>query len=247
MNLLLTRSIKQSNEIKSSIEDIGYKVVLEPLLTVEPLDNIDLIISNINFNDVELLIFTSINAINIFVSHCKERDIPIIVGSSKSALMAKDLGFKNIHCTYGDANSILKKIQKLNIKGKSIYFAGTDITLELSKELVSLGIKSEKIIIYKAHAKQNLSEQIINQIQNNKIDVITFFSKRTAEIFIKMINNILLEKQIDFSKITAIVLSKKIAMICKSLNWRNIKISSNITTESFLDLLKKHYDQERQN
>lgn len=247
MNLLLTRSIEQSNEIKPAIEKLGYKVFIEPVIEIHPVNNIKEIIANIDFTNIELIIFTSINALRIFATYSNLRNIKVIVASEKSYLQAKQYGFTDILNAEGDANKIYTKVSKMNIMGDVLYLSGMDITLDLSSKLNSIGIKSKKIVIYQALATEKLSEQIITKLMLNQIDIITFFSERSAMIFLSLLKNLPIAEKIDFSQITLMVLSKKIASICKSLNWRNIKISSNITTESFLDLLKNSYDQERSN
>ncbi len=138
--------------------------LFEPLLEV---NYFDITLPNLDIYDG--IITTSNHAKKALPKDCHKDLSCYSVGDY--APTASELANKIINDNYG------RNLRLLYIRGKDIAF---DMSGALSDHHI------DEIISYEAVASYNLSDEVIHAFKVKEINAVTFFSKRTAEIFVKL-------------------------------------------------------------
>jgi uroporphyrinogen-III synthase len=182
--ILLIKSNNKYHSNHYNFEQKGFKIINANILETEELP-----ITQISDNFT--IIITSINAIFAIEKMNIAKNNPIFTVGEISANILKDLGYKNIIYGNNSAQSLLDKIitEKLIPKTeKIIYLSGKKITINIDKELQKLGYNIQRQIIYKVNSK-TLSQNLIDDLKNNKINDIALFSKNGEEVFYNICKN----------------------------------------------------------
>ncbi len=116
-------------------------------------------------------------------------DFDIYDGIITTSRHAKDIVPKGVHCySVGDyaptASDLADKIISDNQNKKLLYIRGKDIAFDMRRALKNHQI--DELISYEAVASASLSAEAIDAFKNHEIGEVVFFSKRTAEIFVKL-------------------------------------------------------------
>ena len=176
--ILLIKSNNKYHSNNYNFEQKGFKIINANILetTELPIEKI---------SDNFTIIITSMNAIFAIEKMNIMQNNPIFTVGEISANILKDLGYTNIIHGDNSAQSLLDKIitEKLIPKTeKIIYLSGKKITINIAKKLQKLGYNIQRKIIYKINSKK-LSQNLIDDLKNNKINDIALFSKNGEEIF----------------------------------------------------------------
>ena len=103
MRLLVTRPAEDAAPLAALLEEKGHEVTLEPLLTIEPVDN-----AVLDFEGVQALLITSANGVRAFAERNAERDLPVLAVGDASASVARELGFTNVESATGDVAALAR-------------------------------------------------------------------------------------------------------------------------------------------
>lgn len=220
--ILITRPKKEAKILAKKLENIGFETVIQSLFSIKTNSPQEF------YNNPQAIIITSSNACNFLEKLNLPKNILILsVGeNTKNSIMK--LGFNNIISASNSADSLYKLALKTLFpnKGLVIYLSGEIITIDIAKKLSKEGFQTIRIIAYKTVRKTKLSNNLINQIKNHKINLVTIYSKETAVIFYKLLlKHNLLEY---FTKIKLLCLSKNIALYCKKLGFKKTGLISQI-------------------
>ncbi len=225
--LIITRPERENKKLSKKISELNknFEIINLPLIEIELLEK------PINFTKNCKLIITSSNGVLALAKNTKIRDFEIITAGDNSAEQAKKLGFSNVNSAYIKGTEISGEVAIFNfIKNnykKEAYFIhiSADVTKgNLENMLTSNGYNYRREILYQAKEIKMLPQKI-SEIKDLKNTYILFFSARTADIFIKNLQ--------DFSNLTALTLSKQIAEFIANYNFKNI-IYPDFPTEEFL-------------
>ena len=155
-----------------------------------------------------------------------------IVTTSKNSPQQGDIKIPD----YGkNAKEILDYCLK-NLKpddGKIIYLSGDVVTLDIAEELKKNGFDAERIISYSSTPVSDLSDNLLGNI--NKITHALFFSLRTIENFLTLIEKHSLQNEL--AHIACIAISDKVANAAKPYKWHKIAIADEPNLNSMLNLL----------
>ena len=88
--------------------------------------------------------------------------------------------------------------------------------------------------MYKAEKIKTIQRPILDLIKSNKINFVTFFSKKTAFAFNQLVLRYKLQKYL--LRMECISLSNSIEKITKKNNFKKYYVSSNANRKSFLKL-----------
>ena len=230
---LITRPQEENDNLAKLLADQGFEVISEPMLEIKFLSKLT---AKTQYN---LYILTSNNALKNFSIYHTDRESEIIVIGPKSALLATQLGYKNIKIAGNSAHSLVKFI-KNNYQGnncKILYCRGDHITLDIKQQLNELNYEIDELICYHACEVIDFSNKLLEAIQNDKLKNAIFLSVRTAENFVKIARKAGLK--LNFSNVYALVFSKKIAKALNQLNFKQIIITNKPSLEEILLNLKK--------
>ncbi|MEM7617311.1 MAG: uroporphyrinogen-III synthase, partial [Pseudomonadota bacterium] len=171
------------------------------------------------------VLVTSGNAIRALANITDIRDMKIIAVGDNSMYIAKENNFTNVESAKGDTES-LKKYVETNLKpkdGKLIYICGNHITDDLAKYFTKANYDIEQIILYEAIAAKKINAVVKSKIINKQVDIILFYSIRTAEIFVQLIKKDNLENLLD--AVTAVSIIKQVAKEAEKLKFRDSVIA----------------------
>lgn len=216
MRFILTRPLEASLYLASFIKDVGHDILIDPMLEIEFIEK------NFDIKEINAFILTSRYAAHALLkthsANLLQNKIFFCIGIATGNIL-KNYGFNNVYCANGTSVDLLKIITKLSIKNnKFLYIRGRDISNDICKTLNKFGLFAKEEIVYKAKSAIKLSKETISAINDNDIDGIIFYSKRSAKIFMKLIKiNQLSNKT---SIICAYCLSEDIADILREFNMK---------------------------
>ena len=147
---------------------------------------------------------------------------------------AIDSGYLNAIKAGNDASELVNYIKNHHrVENNFIYASANDISHEITHEIPQFNIK--RIIAYNAVAKDSLSEESIKRIHSNKFALALFFSTRTAQIFIELVDKHKLAPQMK--DMPVFCLSQKIASVFIEQQFSNVHYSSLPNSDSLLELI----------
>lgn len=228
-HVLLTRPVEFSNEIVPQIEEKGYQVSIQPFLKIvqQKPEKKDL-------NQYAGLIFTSQNGVNSFAEKYRERNMNIYTVGNQTTDIAKQNGFTNIQNARGDINDLEQLLLSKKVNKPFYYSRGEHISRSFDPN-----IKIESDIFYTAEALESIPPKIEQQIINGEFSHITFFSKRTAENFSRIIKRTGSVKP-ALNKTKALCLSNSMIEFLQLFPWQSIEVSPSPNREGLLSLLNNH-------
>ncbi len=205
-SILITRSPEQGQEfvgkhcLSAGLEIADF--LFEPLIEIEQL--------NVNMPDL------------------KNYDGVILTSSNACSAIPNDITCRQFHISesHPTASDIAKAILvESNDRGRRyLYIRGEDISFDMKGELEKVGHYVDELITYRAVAAQKFSDEFLAAVKNNEISVITFFSKRTAEIFVELaqVSNMIN----DLKTIKVLCISNRMIKCLHSVFDKNIEISA---------------------
>lgn len=206
MKFVLTRPIEDSKRIKQSLENQGYKVIVNPLLEIKYKTNI------FNPDEYEVLIFTSRHSIryleekNIFLKN------KIICACGKSTFLeAKKFGTENTYILYSNVSELEENFANINgIKEKKVlYLRGREITSDITSIFRDNGINIDDEIVYEANAINEFNNELINELDGGQNLAFLFYSIRTAQVYLQSMEKYNLSNKTSI--IIAYCISKNVA------------------------------------
>lgn len=233
---LITRPKRDAIMMARLLREKGQAVLINPLLEIDFfLDELREFINNKNLGNI-CFIMTSINSLRALKGLRELNFIDLIISSDLGFQEARKLGFRSI-LQVGNRASDLKGFFQTNYTPQKeyIYLCGENITIDINETLLAQGFTSSKIIVYKAK-RLFLKTNILERFKNNLISSISFFSYRTAEIFIEEIRKNGLESNLDL--VTIFTISQKIAnLFAKEIPLVRTLISEDYNHQSIVNII----------
>ena len=222
MNILITRPLIDAEDLMGKLFSLGHKIIHIPTLKILPS-----VTEPIDGDQYDAFIFTSANALRNLndISQDKEK-LCFCVGAITEKI-ARLKGYNNTISAGGTVNALKNIIinsTKINEKSRVAYFCGDTISYELDLELKREGIKVNKIINYSSEKITDLNEENNKIITSHPPDIIFVYSTRSAVSFVEIVKKYSLYPLMTGSKVMCI--SKKVADIFSSNNWKKIKVFS---------------------
>ena len=232
---LLTRPIKQSNELKKKINSKNFNFINCPMLKIKPIKITKSQIKEIKTADA--IIFSSANAVSISKKYLNsfKKKVFCVGDDTKFACLKNNI--KNVFSSNGNVYDLIKLITK-KIKNRSkklVYISAKQIAVDLPQILKSKKFNVKKIVIYESEKIKTIQKSILNLIKLNKLNFVTFFSKKTAINFNKLILKYKLQRYL--MNVECISLSNSIEKITKKNNFKKYYVCLNPDRKSFLKLI----------
>lgn len=232
---LLTRPQPDAESTAAKLSRLGIDSFIEPLLEIS--------FNHISHlpNNITAIIVTSGNALAALdKNNLVPKDFPIITVGINSAEKALSYGFSNIKHASGDAVSLCAfiKEQYQPEENNFLYLHGDIITADISAILQSSGFKCSSLEIYKANAKNNLSEKCLKLFEAGEFSLIPIYSQRTGQILAA-----LLQKYGFTDKMTKTLLfciSEKVAKPLENIKFAEIIIAKKPDGDSLIEAIKDY-------
>ncbi|PAB60846.1 uroporphyrinogen-III C-methyltransferase [Anaeromicrobium sediminis] len=196
--VLVTRTRKQASRLSEKLEGLGAETVEFPTIEIKRPDDFKEIDKDMKKMDTyDWIIFTSVNGVNSFfermkalkmdIRHMGQGKICAIGPATKDALEEKGLIVEYMPDVYR-AEAIVELIKDKIKPGEKVLLPRADIARTvLIEELKKLGAQVTNMAIYETIVPDSKREELIDTLQNNNIDIITFTSASTVRNFITIL------------------------------------------------------------
>jgi uroporphyrinogen-III synthase len=119
--------------------------------------------------------------------------------------------------------------------GPLLYLRGRNVSYPLDKELATLGFKVEAPIVYEALCSKAFSPSCQAALKGGGIEAITFFSKRTALNFMRLVEKHSLADRLRGIK--ALSISKPVLECVQAGNWLETYTAQTPDRSGMVDLV----------
>jgi uroporphyrinogen III methyltransferase / synthase len=196
--VVVTRARRQASALTRRLMDIGARCLEFPTIEItapESFEPMDTAIDTIS--DYEWLVFTSVNGVGYFFDrlHAKGLDSRAL-GHLKTAAIgpatAKRLGEFGLHSdiipeTYR-AESVVAAFKKEEMTDQRVLLPRAEQARPvLPVELQKMGARVDEITAYRTRIAQNNTGELIAELENGRVDVITFTSSSTVTNFMELL------------------------------------------------------------
>ena len=183
MRIWVTRPFEDAGQLRAQLIAQGHEVILEPLLKIEHFHD-----EPIELDDAQALIATSRNALRSLAGRPEEvacKSMPLFVVGRGTAQAAEAMGFETIIEGPSTARALLGLILNVaNINdGALVHLSAENVAYNLCEELRHLGYHVFQPILYRAIQVETLSDTLLHNIKNGRIEGVVLLSSRTAEAY----------------------------------------------------------------
>ncbi|WP_321395543.1 uroporphyrinogen-III synthase [Emcibacter sp.] len=222
MRFLLTRPLEDSTKLAQMLEAAGHQAMIEPMMDIRvlafdpPKDP----------SGYQAVIFTSANGVRAFRHHFPDVILPVYAVGPATAAEARLAGFTDIKSSSRDVEKLSQLIAcdpELDKNRPLLHVAGTVVAGDLAKLLQKVGFSVDRWQLYEAIRADQLSNPTLEMLDQGRIDAITFFSPRTARIFVDLVRQA--GREHPLKQIKALCLSDAIMDVIKSVAWKEIRVA----------------------
>lgn len=188
MHVLLTRAGDEASEFGKRLEQLGYRISVAPLLSIEHLPVSAQAVSGAN-----ALIATSRNSLRAVAASgiSLPRSLPVFAVGQATASVARDLGFSHVFTGTGGAKDLVPVIQDNAAPGAHlVQLAGDTLAFDTAGALEHLGFTVRVVTCYRSVPARTLPPNVIDGLSRGNIDAVVLLSPRTAATFTELTNNI---------------------------------------------------------
>ncbi len=235
--IVITRARAQASSLVSELTKLGAQCIEIPTIKIVPPEDISPLKKSIENIDIyDWLVFTSVNGVKFFFDTLFDmrKDVRSL-GHLKLACIGpvtkerlQDYGIISdiLPETYR-AESVIKAFSNIELKNKKILLPrAKKARTILPEELTKMGAKVEEVIAYETLLDIDKKEELINLLQDNKIDAVTFTSSSTVSNFISLLDSK------DSSKLLKNVITASIGPIT-SETARSLDIEPDIEAKEY--------------
>jgi len=236
LSVLVTRPALVMGSLEKDLFDLGYDVFCEPFLSIERLvtprpfvkgDFITVLTSQVA---ASLLCNQKYDWPELYLNPC------FCVGQ-KTAEIAKQAGFINIVIGSGDGDGLVRGIAQAEpITKQALHICGQDTDRSLREGLLASRRSVLFWPIYRAIKKQEISLELKDRLLSHALDIVLFFSVRTAQAFCTALQKIQMEQ--TCRSMTVVALSPKVAQILSDLPWKKLAVAAQPDQTSVLRIMK---------
>jgi uroporphyrinogen-III synthase len=234
MRALITRPQQEAVALAEALKARGLDPIIEPLLVVnEMIDPAQ----PLNVDGIQAILVTSSNGARALARATDRRDVQVFAVGDATASTARNAGFTHIESAGGNVGALaqLAYAALSPEAGDLLYVSGTATAGDLVGPLERAGFTVRRVVLYDAKAADRLSAQVVAGLKEGSIDIVLFFSPRTAEAFAKLARKARIATA--FKRCSAYCISQAVAMKAAALDWKAIRVAALPTQESLLTLI----------
>jgi uroporphyrinogen-III synthase len=238
-SVLLTRPTMFSESLAALLEDLGYRTIVEPILTIEPRQN-----ARPDADPPGAVMLTSRNAVAMLHNRRDEvldlLDLPCFCVGIRTADSARSFGFRHVYEGRGDSMALARKIiQVMPPLTPLLHIVGEDRATAAGELLVRSGFVVDNWTVYKARPAEALSLSLQAALAQGDIGTALFFSPRTASAFAKLVDKH--ELQDACAKLTVVGLSQSALSALGALRFARKAVAAAPTEASLIARLQEVY------
>jgi len=225
--ILVIRQREEALSLAKALTEKGVEPYLCPLFkpcffSLPPLEN------------PQGLIITSKNALRALEDQEEFKCLPLYVVGDETAQFAKSIGFKTVLSASGTSQELLSLILRKASPNKGLlwHLSGDVIRENIVDVLQTKGFHAKRHIVYRLKEVDELPLSLIDDLQHQKISHVLFFSPRTTEVFINLLEKSGLE--ITTSFMTSLCLSQNVVEKALRLDWKKVWVSPQPTLQDMI-------------
>ena len=187
MKLLVTRPEPDASHQGAELGALGHRAIVEPMLDIVFGED-----QTLDLEGVQALIATSRNGLRALErmasieAACK---LPLFAVGPASAEKARALEFSKIHQGPGDGRGLAALVREtVDPKaGALLHLAGAYLAGDLKGRLEAAGYEMRQPVLYKAQAREKLSDRARQALGAGDIEGVILMSPRTATIYARLV------------------------------------------------------------
>lgn len=229
--VLITRPLEDALPVARAVEEKGFPVFIEPMMTVRfleaPLPDL---------SGFQGLVFTSASGVRAFVRAEARRDLPVYVVGRDTAREALDSGFETLTAADGgvDGLAALADGEALARDGRPLlHLSGVHV----AKEARLPGCRVERLPVYEAQAAAALTPRLLELLDAGVVGSALFFSPRTAEIFTGLLEA--RGRAPAVSGARALCMADSVVKSLERLPWLDVLVAGRAGRRGMLELLDR--------
>lgn len=232
--VLITRPIEDADDFARDVRALGLTPLVEPMLGIVPVD-----FEMPDLKNYPALIFTSANGVRVFGCPPEAADMPVFAVGAHTADEVRKHGYQKIFTAGGDANDLAALINKKIIGSvRILHIRGEHTAVDLGDIVRHDSISVDSVVVYTARSEDHFSPVCRDAIAKGTAGAVTFFSRRTAENFVRLIEKEGLSA--NLSGIKALCLSPSVLECVQGTSWAGAYSARQPEKAAMLDLLKAH-------
>ena len=160
-------------------EKFNGRVVIFPLLEIEFLK------TNVNLKDADVLVFTSVNALEKLNLELIDFETPVYAVGQRCDEFLKKIGMKNTFI-FSDVKHLLNSLKAFYRKQRPLifYLRGDEISYDLKAELLKHSFDCEEHVVYKQ--KRSIQKKELDNVLTRKhLEGIVLFSEKSVDSLIE--------------------------------------------------------------
>ncbi len=238
--IVITRPLGDEVIFRDELMEGGYHVIHEPLTEIMLLHTARMEVENALYIQPDAVIVTSKHGVQALALLTQMRDMFLLCVGEATANIATQLGFDRVSVAGESVEYLIDYILDCYDEDSHfLYISGEHISIDLSEVLSVRAMQIDRVVVYEAIASEALSDTLVEQLKRGQIDAITFFSGRTAQIFLSLAEKSDISNYLE--KIDAFCLSEGVAEELKAVSWRKIYSPDKATLASMVSCVNNRY------
>lgn len=218
MRILITRPRTDAGLLADKLTALGHEILIEPMLEIRFAPD-----AKVDLAGVQAVLFTSANGVRAFAAAETRRDVPAFAVGDATAETARRAGFAQVESAGGDVEDLVRLVRdRLQpADGALLHAAASAVAGDLGGQLSAAGFDVHRSVLYAAEPIETLSPAAAAALAEGQIDLVVFFSGRTAETFARVVEKAGLVSAL--SKTVALGLSTAAVEPIRSLPWAKVE------------------------
>jgi uroporphyrinogen-III synthase len=230
MRILITRPREDAEPFARALTIAGHEPVIEPLLEIAFLPG-----ASLDLSGVQAILLTSANGVRAVARRTERRDVPVMAVGASTANEARAAGFKQVSQSNGEGVEALATFVQAKLRpsdGALVHPTGRVTAGDLAGALLAHGFVVRREVIYEARAVDHLSGAVVAEMSAGLVHAATFFSPRTAALFVELAGEEALEGAC--AGLTAICLSPAVVAALGPVHFASIKVAEKPSQDAML-------------
>lgn len=232
MRILITRPDMQAKIFAQQLREHGFSdFIFEPLLEIHPIQT-----ARLHFKNTDALIVTSQNAVPSLQGADAPKHLPVFAVGSATAHLLKLSGFNHVIEGENNGEALFPLIQSYfkGAKKSFLHPAGLFMKERLQTMLKEAGQHYLAVPVYRADARKILTQETKEALKTGAIQVVTFFSPRSAEIFAKLTSPL----SVAFERVALCSMSTEIPEKLADFKWKSVIVAKEPNARSMIEAIK---------
>lgn len=229
VRMLVTRPEPDASETAARLSALDIDAVIEPLLTARTLQT-----TLPPATGFAALAVTSANALRALHDRGelpRFLKLPVYAVGDRTAAVAQAMGFAQVVSAHGNLDALVRLLAKAGIGGPVLYPAARQQSGDLAKALAPHGVMVISAPVYDMQPAASLSEATRAALDGNSIAAALFYSRRTAETFVALTQNLR-----DKARLGMLCLSEAVAEPLLGAHFVRVALADHPSEEAMLGL-----------